>query len=465
MDLLNIYKDLCKNNRWYNSYCSTGENSNGKILYFLNTNYRNLWVFETGYNVFKEIENIGRDKWIHNENHGEEKEKQHTVNMLRSKIFSKSSNKYYRSKKGLAFGSMLEENFSKEERWIIIYLTILNGYFDNKPNYIDIRSNQIVKIMEEREIDRNQYIYILKDFIQQCDIGQMEIFMHDYLYYDTFYKNFEDIDFLKTYIDSSEEEKKELKEYVRNQPRNRETKKGETCTISYKYKSTGSYVKSTLVDNAKIQYFALILFDKNYYRNYEEFFKCALLKYSEIYKNIDIDKILNFIKKHEEVYKLIYEEIFDIVQYSLNFREDKDVKITEVNLEEKIDDTDVNSIDKYNKVSTVLKKLAKTNSNYKCELEDFYGCQYFTSKESHKNYVEVHHLIPRAVGNDFENSIEVVENYVALCPHCHRLVHLGEDIERKPALHNLYIKRKDALIKKGLDITEKQLREYYLIDK
>ena len=463
MELLNIYKDLCRNDRWYDIYCSTGEKSNGRIIYLLNTNYRNLWVFETGYNVFKEIENIGRNQWIHNDNHGEEKEKQHTVNMLKSKIFSKASNKYYRNKKGLAFADMLEGNFSKEERWIMIYLTILNGYFANIPNYIYHRVHEIIGLMQNRGVTREEYTKLLLDFIKQCDVGEEDIFNHDYLYYDTFYKEFEDIDFLKIYISATKEEKKELKDYVINQPKNREITKEETCAISYKYKSTGSFVKSTIVDNAKIQYFTLMLLD-NQYNNYNDFFEYALMKYSEIYKDIDNCKISNFIEYHQEVYKLIYEEIFNIVQYSLNFREEKEIKETEVNLEEKIDDTDINSIDKYNKVSTILKKLAKTNSNYRCELEDFYGCQYFTSKESHKNYVEVHHLIPRAVGNDFENSIEVVENYVALCPHCHRLVHLGEDIERKPALHNLYIKRKELLHEKGLDITEKQLKDYYLIE-
>ena len=462
MELLGIYKDLCKNNRWYDAYCSTGEKSNGKILYFFNTNYRNLWVFETGYNVFKEVENINRDQWAHNKI-GQEKEKQHTVNMLKSKIFSRSANRYYRNKKGLAFGDMLDNDFSKEERWIIIYLTILNGYFANVPNYIKYRAHQMVELMENRGITREKYVNILLDFLQQCDIGNVEIFKHDYLYFDTFYKNFEEIDFLKIYNDSSLEEKQELKEYVSNQPKNRELSKGETCTISYKYKSTGSYVKSTLIDNAKIQYFTLMLLDKDY-KNYEEFYEYALLKYSELYINIDMAKILSFIERHQEVYKLIYEEIFNIVQYSLNFREEKEINEADINLEEKIDDTDVNSVEKYNKVSTVLKKLAKTNSNYRCELEDFYGCQYFTSKESHKNYVEVHHLIPRAVGNDFENSIEVVENYVTLCPHCHRLIHLGEDVERKPALHNLYIRRKELLHEKGLDISEKELNEYYLIE-
>jgi len=462
MELLRMYKDLCRNNRWYDSYCSTGENSNGKILYLLNTNYRNLLVFEAGYNVFKEIENIGRNQWIHNENHGEEKEKQHTVNMLKSKIFSRASNKYYRNKKGLTFGDMLDANFSKEERWILIYLTILNGYFANIPNYINVRSNEIVNIMEKRGIAREKYISILKDFIDNCDIGTMEIFMHDYLYYDSFYKEFEDIDFLQLYINANEEEKRELKDYVQSQPKNRETTKEETCTISYKYKSTGSYVKSTLVDNAKIQYFSLVLLN-NEYKNYEDFIDYALFRYKEIYINIDEEKIKKFIEDHEAVYKLIYEELFNIIQYSLNFREEKEVNEQDIELNEKIDDTDMYSVEKYNKVSTILKKLAKANSNYRCELEDFYACQYFTSKESHKNYVEVHHLIPRAVGNDFENSIEIVENYVTLCPHCHRLVHLGEDVERKPALHNLYLKRKELLHEKGLDISEKELKDYYLI--
>ncbi len=463
MELLNVYKDLCKNDRWYNAYCSTGENSNGKILFFLNTNYRNLWVFEAGYNVFKEIENIGRDQWIHNENHGEEKEKQHTVNMLRSKIFSRAANKYYRNKKGLTFGDMLEGNFSKEERWIIIYLTILNGYFANMPNYIKIRSNDIVNMMEKRGINKKDYIDMLKDFIDSCDIGDTEIYMHDYLYFDSFYKNFEDIDFLQVFINASDAERTKLKEYVKSQPKNREITKKETCTISYKYKSTGSYVKSTLIDNAKIQYFSLILLNDTY-EDYKSFIDYALKKYSEIYKGIDIKKIKKFIDSHEAVYKLIYEEVFNIVKYSLNFREEKEVNEQEVNLNEKIDDTDASSFDKYNKVSTVLKKLAKTNSNYRCELEDFFGCQYFTSKESHRNYVEVHHLIPRAVGNDFENSLEVVENYVTLCPHCHRLLHFGEDVERKPALHNLYLKRKELLHEKGLDISEKELKDYYLIE-
>ncbi len=462
MQLLNIYKDLCKNPRWYEAYCSTGEKSNGKILYFLNTNYRNLWVFEKGYNVFKEIENIGRDQWLHNQKNGQEIEKQHVVNMLKSKIFSRATNKYYRNKKGLAFADMLNYSFTKEERWIIIYLTILNGYFSNISNYIRNRLSEIVEIFKIRGINKEDYIKLLLDFIRSCDIENLEIFQHDYLYYDTFYKNFEDIDFLKIYIEASQQEKEELKKYISEQPKNRKVTKKETCTISYKYKTTGSFTKSTIIDNAKIQYFSFLVLEKEY-KDYREFFSYTLIRYSEIYKDVDINKMLYFIEEHKDVYKLIYEEIFNIVQYPLNFREDKDIKEVDVNLGEKIDDTDINSVDKYNKVSTVLKKLAKSNSDYKCELEIFFGCQYFTSRDSHKNYVEVHHLIPRAVGNDFENSIEIVENYVTLCPHCHRLLHLGEDRERKPALHNLYVRRKDLLKQKGLEITEKELKKYYLI--
>ena len=358
---------------------------------------------------------------------------------------------------------MLESDFTKEERWIMIYFTILNGYFANVPNYIFDRVEKIVDLMKERNISRDAYTKLLEDFIKECDLSDGNIFLSDYLYYDTFYKVFEGIDFLKIYIDSTKAEQEELKEYVNRGRKDRAVTKEQTCTISYKYKSTGSYIKSTLIDNAKIQYFTLMILG-NEFKDYMDFFEYILLKYSEMYK-IDISKLLEFIDLHQDVYKLIYEEVFGIVQYSLNFRRDNEFEQIEINIGEKIDDTDVNSVETYNKVSTVLKRLAKTNSNYRCELEDYFNCQYFTSKESHKNYVEVHHLIPRAVGNDFENSIEVVENYVALCPHCHRLLHFGEDVERKPALHNLYIKRKDKLKEKGLDITEQELKEYYLIER
>ena len=78
--------------------------------------------------------------------------------------------------------------------------------------------------------------------------------------------------------------------------------------------------------------------------------------------------------------------------------------------------------------------------------------------------MEIHHLIPREFSNDFENSIEQIENYVSLCPRCHRFLHFAVDRERKMALHYLYLKRIESLNLKGIGIEEKMLKEYYKIE-
>ena len=75
MELLNIYKTLCNNKDWYDSYCNTGEKYNGRMFSFLSTNYRTLWTFVVGYNSFLKIENIDRREWSCYENNGEVREK------------------------------------------------------------------------------------------------------------------------------------------------------------------------------------------------------------------------------------------------------------------------------------------------------------------------------------------------------------------------------------------------------
>lgn len=94
-----------------------------------------------------------------------------------------------------------------------------------------------------------------------------------------------------------------------------------------------------------------------------------------------------------------------------------------------------------------------------CEL-----CTYFTSKETHKNYLEIHHFIPKEFANDFDKSIEILENYVVLCPKCHRKIHLAEDKERKHMINKLFNERVDLLSAKGIKIEKEQIYRYYNIE-
>ena len=128
------------------------------------------------------------------------------------------------------------------------------------------------------------------------------------------------------------------------------------------------------------------------------------------------------------------------------------------------DATELEGATKLDAVSTSLKKLAKIQSNYKCALDECEICKYFTAKENGKNYLEIHHFIPREFANDFDYPIEVLENYVALCPNCHRKIHLAVDSERKHMINIIFNLRQELLAKKGLVITLQDLYNYYKID-
>ncbi len=78
--------------------------------------------------------------------------------------------------------------------------------------------------------------------------------------------------------------------------------------------------------------------------------------------------------------------------------------------------------------------------------------------------VKLHHLIPREFRNDFPNSIEVLANYVTLCPRCHRQIHLAIDRERKYLINSLLSKRQERLKVVGLDVDLDKIYEYYKID-
>lgn len=78
--------------------------------------------------------------------------------------------------------------------------------------------------------------------------------------------------------------------------------------------------------------------------------------------------------------------------------------------------------------------------------------------------MEIHHFIPREFANDFDYPIEVLENYVALCPNCHRKIHLAVDSERKHMINIIFNLRQELLAKKGLVITLQDLYNYYKID-
>ncbi|MBM7610136.1 putative HNH restriction endonuclease [Lysinibacillus composti] len=52
----------------------------------------------------------------------------------------------------------------------------------------------------------------------------------------------------------------------------------------------------------------------------------------------------------------------------------------------------------------------------------------FIKKRDGNPYTELHHLIPLSSHSDFSYSLDVEENIVSLCSHCHNLLHYGRAI-------------------------------------
>jgi predicted HNH restriction endonuclease len=82
-------------------------------------------------------------------------------------------------------------------------------------------------------------------------------------------------------------------------------------------------------------------------------------------------------------------------------------------------------------------------------------------RKNGKPYTEPHHLIPICKYREFPYSLDVLENMVSLCSHCHNLLHYGKFEDKKPILIKLYNERKTALDACGLTLTLDQLLSYY----
>lgn len=101
---------------------------------------------------------------------------------------------------------------------------------------------------------------------------------------------------------------------------------------------------------------------------------------------------------------------------------------------------------------------ALERADYLCEYQE--TDRTFMRKNG-KPYTEPHHLIPISRYRDFEYSVDIMENIVSLCSHCHNLLHYGCWEEKEPVLRKLYAERKTALEKCGLKLTFDRLKAYY----
>jgi hypothetical protein len=210
---------------------------------------------------------------------------------------------------------------------------------------------------------------------------------------------------------------------------------------------------------------AKLLSEKN--STFNEFVSNSIKFYKELYGDkIHENKLKDFIYNKVDnigVFQLIYHKLFETE--NSNFQSMNNLTEDKVKNMDYIDYTDMSGNDQLNRVTASLKLLAKNKSDFRCCCEACEECKYFTSKKDDRNYLEIHHLIPQVFANDFNVSIEILCNYVPLCPNCHRKIHFAKDEERKHLITFLYNSRKLELSKEHIQINLEDLFKYYGIRK
>jgi len=463
MSLLDLYKSKNNDPEWFDKYFSLAKDKRGKIFGYINTNYRTQKAFLNGFQTFEEVEGEERSDWATVATHGQEKDKHHVIRMLASKLFKRISSKedegeflYYKTKKGRFYKKFIEQfETNDEEVWFLNFIFLLNGHYSNTPNHIYEKVSFFFnRFHDHLGLEGEQVLEMARDSLNVADF--YELVKKDFFYFASFNTDTDTETnpepFLKKYLESSDEEKKELHEYIIHN----HSSKNDECVISKKYKSGGNYSFPQALDEIKVFYNTGLLMKRK-----SEGVDNILSSLAEEYVCIK-----DFFEKTDgsrDIVKNIFLEFYgfeeDTLTYTIppQYKEDKSPQ-------EYIDDTSIEGKRLAKQIFALKKPRARELSGHKCSLEKTHECKYFISRSTTKNYIEVHHLIPQAFRNEFENSIEVLPNYVTLCPHCHGLLHKGIDKQRLPVLDQLYKDRIEGLKSFNLFLTREELYGYYKVN-
>ena len=454
MKILDYYIERSKDSNWVMKYQSTSGKNEGKVFQFTNTNFRTINSYKSFFYKFINYVGVDRRNWEKKIKTGQEIAKHHVVRMRQSKLFNSKNGIYFLTSKGESFKHMLEMQFSKNEEWLLIYFYLINSYFDLTPLYIKKRVDSLFDIFQKLGYSSTELMQVIENYFSKKITRNKDLFSEDIFWLITFHQ---DEDFISIFKNSTSEEIESLKQYIRV----KEDLRDYNDLIVKKYKINGQYTVSTFNDELKIIYFTKLMIDSRA-RDLNSVSSFLIKKYENIY-SVNYSKLYDFFNSEEDVFEIILNEFNghieeDIMSVDYGFEiENEPMHISE----DKIDDTSAKNVKEIARVSSVLKRMAKERNSYRCELEILNDCRYFTSRDNDKNYLEVHHLIPREFSNEYEDSIEVIDNYVALCPHCHRLIHFGKDRERFSAIKYLHSLRAEDLSSKGLDAPIETLKIFY----
>jgi hypothetical protein len=461
MSLLNTYKAKNTDNIWFDRYSSLAKGADGRMFEYINTNFRTQESFTSQFKEFLLIENKPREEWNLQEDHGQEIDKHRVVNMVESKLFKKNVNGLcLRTQKGVLYTDFTSKNLISEEKWFLNYIFLINGYFFGQKNYIVNRVKEVLlpSLLSVDSLDLDKIKSLAKEILRVDSLES--ILKQRFFYLHSFYS---DQDLLEECLRATDSEIEELSNYILANLSNKKY----ICCISKKYKPGGNFNKNMLLDEVRVFLLSVLLIQRRDL-TVENFSTSILEEYIRNIAPIDGSRVMAYIRLNGKIFYPIFTEVLDLTEQDSNLNSVDLIEgaPSEDVAEDYIDETSEEGQQKIKSIFGTRKLMARIQAEYKCGLETINNCReiYFTAKANNKTYLELHHLIPQEFRNDFSYSIEVLANYVTLCPRCHRQIHLSTDRERKHLINALYEARKERLKVVRLDLDLRTIYKYYKID-
>ncbi len=436
MKLYDLIKEFTKSKENSNYFSSSNKSKNLFSTYF-STNVRSS---ET---LIKYLENIKPDiglerkSWRKQSNHNQEVSKQYIAPLLSSElIFSGERNTYNYTKKAEIINNLFKLDLTSSEKLII------SSLFTSNYRLIGNRSIaeevlEIIEILRENNVKEEE---IEKDILQVLLSENEYKFMENKLYLlMIFYNEYssEEGNIFSIILGLTDIEIKEYYDLIYDEL----SSQNYDSPLSKRLKSGGNLTKST-IENMFLLFYIILQIQKgaDYLEILNNIFS-GLDKYGEI----DSEKIINNLCTND--CKNILAKAFEDINSNLSIEYDY------YSVEELDPSTKTSKISDES-IFQSLKKTALEKSSYCCALESLRGCSshYFTSRSTNQNFLELHHFLPRKYRAYIDNGVEFIENYIPLCPSCHRMIHNAVDNERKIILR--YILNANEILKEKLDNTE-----------
>lgn len=421
MNLLwNKMNEFSKDKDWRTAYYTSGQR--GLTLYskMFSTNVRGINALYKYIGEFSIDMKKPRTEWVKSGNkdeYNQSKSKQMVVPLLNSGlIYSNKEGLYSYTQKAKILKEVYEDEyfqFNDEEKNLLAAILVLN-YRSVKYGSLREEFQQFNTRLQENGVTIEE----LKKLTEEAGKGQKKMYESKLLLYMTFYRVYDHSDFLAFIVQTDDNEVKEFFSKVRDAIEI----KDETNLMAHKLKPSGVFSPSTFKEMNLFTRLFILLDEAEY--GYDNFtYKLSVFDSSII----SSEKLIKFLSMPEV--KDVVAGVLEDLEYETN------IVYTpgEIVEGEEEDITMHSNVLRNERIFDSLKPRVLSTHDYKCVFEKIRGCDmsYFTSRKTGKNYLEVHHFIPRKYSNLIGCGVEFFENYIPLCPTCHRMIHLAQDNERR----------------------------------